>query len=177
MKKWIDFKNDTEGSRLMRISLLRISLLRFFKKKHKFALNMRIYALCFGLFYFISTIFFGYFCPIWLMRIFSEPKVALGKNPLQMQICQNNSNIHKNTAKKACNYFVPGFKPYYKSNFSESIDLDLQTQFFIQGEDAIFVASVLITTCHKRMAQAVFAILNAVSKQLFNAVTKVIYPK
>ena len=33
-----EFKMITEGSRLMRISLLRISLLRFFKKIHKFAL-------------------------------------------------------------------------------------------------------------------------------------------
>jgi hypothetical protein len=44
--------------------------------------------------YFISLVrFFGYFWPIWLMRIlpianfaycefFPEPKVALGKNPL-----------------------------------------------------------------------------------------------
>ena len=42
---------------LLQISLLRISLLRFFKKVHKFAIKMRIYALCFELFYFISVIF------------------------------------------------------------------------------------------------------------------------
>jgi hypothetical protein len=75
----------------MRISLLRISLLRFFKKIHRFALcEFMPYALG----YFISLVrFFGYFWPIWLMRIlpianfaycefFPEPKVALGKNPL-----------------------------------------------------------------------------------------------
>jgi hypothetical protein len=69
----------------MRISLLGISLLRFFKKIHKLALcEFMPYALS----YFISLVrFFGYFCPIWLMRIlananfFPEPKVALGKNP------------------------------------------------------------------------------------------------
>ena len=59
-----------EGSRLMRISLLRISLLRFFKKVHKFALcEFMTYALG----YFISLVrFFGYFCPIWLMRILAN---------------------------------------------------------------------------------------------------------
>ena len=51
---------DTEGSRLMRISLMRIPLLRFFKKIHKFALcQFMPYALsCF-----ISLVqFFGYSC-------------------------------------------------------------------------------------------------------------------
>ena len=57
----------TGGSRLMRISLLRISLLRFFKK----------IPLCefvpYALGYFISLVrFFGYFCPIWLMRILAN---------------------------------------------------------------------------------------------------------
>ena len=61
----------TEGSRLMQISLLR------FKKKSL------LWAI------FISLVqFFDYFCPIRLMRIlanvnFPEPKVALGKIPLQ----------------------------------------------------------------------------------------------
>ena len=61
------FFEIAEGSRLMRISLLPISLLWFFKKIHKFALcQLMLYALC----YFISLVrFFGYFCPIWLMRI------------------------------------------------------------------------------------------------------------
>ena len=36
--QWLRPRTTTEGSRLMRISLLRISLLRFFKKFHKFAL-------------------------------------------------------------------------------------------------------------------------------------------
>ena len=60
----------TGGSRLMRISLLRISLLQFFKKIHKFALcEFMPYALS----YFISLVrFFGYFCPIWLMRILAN---------------------------------------------------------------------------------------------------------
>jgi hypothetical protein len=73
----------TGGSRLMRISLLRISLLRFFKKFHKFALCkfwsilfhycdflgkniclMRIFG------YFISLVRF--FWLIWLMRILAN---------------------------------------------------------------------------------------------------------
>ena len=33
---------------------------------------MRIYALRFELLYFISAIFFGYFCPIWLMQILAN---------------------------------------------------------------------------------------------------------
>ena len=63
----------------MRISLLRISLLRFFKKVHKFALcEFMPYALG----YFISLVqFFGYFCPIWLMRIFSRTKSRIGQEP------------------------------------------------------------------------------------------------
>ena len=54
----------------MRISLLRISLLRFFKKINKFALcEFMPYALS----YFISLVrFFGYFCPIWQMRILAN---------------------------------------------------------------------------------------------------------
>ena len=63
----------TEGSCLMRISLLRISLLRFFKKNPWICL-LWIYALCFGS-YFISLMqFFGYFFPTWLMWIFSRTK-------------------------------------------------------------------------------------------------------
>ena len=53
---------DTGGSRLMRISLVRISLLGFFKTFHKYLTNAN-----FGLF--ISLVqFFGQ--NIWLMRIF-----------------------------------------------------------------------------------------------------------
>ena len=59
----------TESSRLMRIALLRISLLRFFNKVHKFALCESMpYALCF-----ISFVrFFDYFCPICLMQILAN---------------------------------------------------------------------------------------------------------
>ena len=51
---------------------MRISLLRFKKKIHKFALcEFMPYALN----YFIFLVrFFGYFCPIWLMRIFFRTK-------------------------------------------------------------------------------------------------------
>jgi hypothetical protein len=62
--------DTTGGSRLMQISLLQISLLQFFKKIHKFALcEFMPYALsCF-----VSLVrFFGYFCPIWLMRILAN---------------------------------------------------------------------------------------------------------
>jgi hypothetical protein len=59
-----------EGSRLMRISLQRISLLRFFKKIHKFALcEFMPYALSF---FILLVRFFGYFCPIWLMQILAN---------------------------------------------------------------------------------------------------------
>ena len=53
----------TEGSRLMRISLLRILLLRCFKKIHKFALYVcGFMSYAFG--YFISFVqFVVYFCP------------------------------------------------------------------------------------------------------------------
>jgi hypothetical protein len=65
--KFLEAHKTTEGSCLMRISLL-----RFFKKIHKFAFcEFMPYALS----YFISLVrFFGYFCPIWLMRIFYRTK-------------------------------------------------------------------------------------------------------
>ena len=54
----------TGGSRLMRISLLRISLLRFFKTFHKYLTNAN-----FGLF--ISLVRF-FWQKIWLMQIFGH---------------------------------------------------------------------------------------------------------
>ena len=51
---WCNLVSITEGSRLMQISLLRISLLRFFKKIHKYLPYAN-----FGLFYFISAIFWA----------------------------------------------------------------------------------------------------------------------
>ena len=54
----------------MRILLLRISLLRFFKKIHKFALCE---SMPYALSYSISLVgFFGYFCPIWLIQILAN---------------------------------------------------------------------------------------------------------
>ena len=66
-------------------SLMYIPSLRFFKKIHKFALcEFMPYALS----YFISLVrFFGYFCPIWLMRIlanaifFSRTKSGIRQEP------------------------------------------------------------------------------------------------
>ena len=70
------FKMITEGSRLMRISLL-----RFFKKIHKFALcEFMPYALS----YFISLVqfFWLYLANANFGYFFPEPKVALSKDPL-----------------------------------------------------------------------------------------------
>ena len=73
----------------MRISLLRISLLRFFKKIHKFALSE---FMPYALGYFISLVqFFWLFLPnlananFGLCEFFLGPKVALGKNPLYIE--------------------------------------------------------------------------------------------
>ena len=62
------------GSRLMRISLLRISILRFFKKFHKFALCIVIMRIFFSL-----VQFFGLFLA---NAHFFQNQKSLGKNSL-----------------------------------------------------------------------------------------------
>ena len=62
----------------MRISLLRISLLRFFKKFHKFALCVVLMQI-FG--YFISLVRYFWLMRIWLMRIFSRTKSRIRQEP------------------------------------------------------------------------------------------------
>ena len=63
--------HSTEGSCLMRISLL-----RFFKKVHKFALCEFVPYASFHL-----CNFFDYFCPICLMQIFSRTKSRIRQEP------------------------------------------------------------------------------------------------
>ena len=49
-------------------------------QKNPYICLMRIYALCFEMFYFICAFFF-YFCPIWPMRIFSRTKSRIRQEP------------------------------------------------------------------------------------------------
>jgi hypothetical protein len=68
---------------------MQISLLRFFKKIHKFALcEFMPYALS----YFILLVrFFGYFCPIWLMRILANANyLSLNSAPIWCGSCWKN---------------------------------------------------------------------------------------
>ena len=57
----------TEGSRLMRILLLRISLLRFFKISHEHVAYAILCTLC--------------YCDFWLMRLFPSPKRRIRQEP------------------------------------------------------------------------------------------------
>ena len=59
---------STGSSCLMQISLLQISLLRFFKK----SINLPYANLCLMLWAISLVQFFGYFCPICLMRILAS---------------------------------------------------------------------------------------------------------